>query len=77
MSGNFEGAIRPFQLPAFTPPQVAPDTQYIPNRNPIIAAGAQGSVKTLSGSYDLTITFYQIKKPKEETSSGGSGGGGG
>jgi hypothetical protein len=67
MSGNFDGIIRPFQLPDFAPSQYSPDSQYIPNRNPIINVGAQGSVKTMSGSYDLTITYYMVKRPKEET----------
>jgi hypothetical protein len=66
MSGNFEGVIRPFQLPDFTAPQVAPDQQYIPNRNPILSVGAQGSTKTLGGSFSLTITFYMKNKPKEK-----------
>jgi len=69
MSGNFDGVVRPFQLPDFAPPQVAPDSQYIPNRNPVISVGAQGSCKTLGGSYSLTLTFYAVNKPKEEQSS--------
>ena len=71
MSGNFDGVIRPFQLPDFSPPAVAPDQQYIPNRNPVLTAGAQGSAKTMSGSFNLTITRYMIRKPKEESSGGG------
>jgi hypothetical protein len=67
MSGNFDGVIRPFQLPNFAPPQFSPASQYIPNRNPVITAGTQGSVKTLGGSYSLTITYYMIRRPKEET----------
>ena len=77
MSGNFSGIIRPFQLPDFSPPQIAQDSQYIPNRNPVIQVGAQGSLKTLGGHYSLTITWYDIKKPKEEQQGQGNQGGGG
>ncbi len=66
MSGNLDGVIRPFQLPDFAPPDVAPDQQYVPNRNPILSVGAQGSCKTMAGSFSLTINFYMIKRPKEE-----------
>ncbi len=61
-----DGVIRPFQLPDFTPPDVAQDQQYIPNSNPILSVGAQGSCKTMSGAFSLTITFYMINKPKEK-----------
>lgn len=66
MSGNFEGIIRPFQLPEFAPPRRAPDSQYIPNRNPILNPGANGSCKTMGGSFSLTETFYLIERPREE-----------
>lgn len=66
MSGNFDGVIRPFQLPDFAPPDIAPDQQYTPLNNPFLSVGAQGSVKTFGGSFSLTITYYMIKKPKEE-----------
>jgi hypothetical protein len=69
MSSNLDGVIRPFQLPDFTLPQVAQDQQYIPNRNPVLSVGAQGSTKTMAGAYSLTITYYMIKKPKEEKQS--------
>ena len=66
MSGNFDGVIRPFQLPDFAPPQTAQAQQYIPNRNIVLSVGAQGSCKTLGGSFNLTITYYMIRRPKEE-----------
>jgi hypothetical protein len=76
MSGNFDGVIRPFQLPDFAPPERAQAQQYIPNRNAILSVGAQGSVKTLSGSFDLTITYYMVKTPKEERNPSAGGGSG-
>jgi hypothetical protein len=70
MSSNLEGVIRPFQLPDFAPPERAQAQQYIPNRNAILSVGAQGSVKTLGGSFDLTITYYMVRMPKEEKKQG-------
>jgi hypothetical protein len=66
MSGSLDGVIRPFQLPEWAPSQYAPDSMYVPNRNPIISVGAQGSCKTMSGSFDLTITYYMINRPTEK-----------
>jgi hypothetical protein len=66
MSGNLEGIIRPFQLPDFSPPRKAPDSQYTPIRNPILNCGANGSCKTMGGSFSLTQTYYMINRPKEE-----------
>ena len=66
MSGNVEGFVRPFQLPDFAPPQNAPSAQYTPIHNPILSVGAQGSCKTIGGSFNLTQTYYMINKPKEE-----------
>jgi len=69
---NLDGVIRPFQLQDFAPSVPAPSSQYIPNRMPIINVGAQGSCKTMSGSFSLTVTFYMIKRPKEETQQSGA-----
>jgi hypothetical protein len=66
MSQNFEGVIRPFQLPDFAPPVRSPDAQYQPIRPVLISVGANGSAKTMGGSFDLTVTYYMINKPKEE-----------
>jgi hypothetical protein len=66
MSGNIEGFVRPFQLPDFAPPHTAQPQQYVPIRNVILSVGAQGSCKTLGGSFNLTETYYMIKRPKEE-----------
>lgn len=62
-----EGIVRPFQLDQITPPKPIPQaTASSQVRNTIINPGHNGSVKTFSGSYNLTVTYYYIKKPKEK-----------
>lgn len=62
-----EGIVRPFQLSEVTPPKPIPQaTSSAQVRNTVINPGHNGSVKTFSGSYNLTVTYYYIKKPKEK-----------
>lgn len=66
MTQDFEGVVRPFQLPETTPPKRVPTSQVIGARNVIINPGAGGSVKTMNGAFSLTQTYYMIKRPKEK-----------
>ncbi len=73
MSGILEGIVRPFETGDIGPPRTALQgglgnstaTANAPD-NTIINPGANGSVKTFSGSFSLTITFYYVRKPKEK-----------
>lgn len=74
MSGTLEGIVRPFQTGDIGPPKTpllgslgssTAATSSAP-ANTIINPGANGTVKTFSGSFSLTISFYYIKKPKEK-----------
>ena len=67
--GSLEGIVRPFSTPDITPPSPVPIAQEVPVSNVVINPGKGGSVKTMSGSYNLTVTFYLIRKPKEKTTS--------
>lgn len=67
MSQNFESVVRPFETGEVAPPSVVPTAQVVSVKNTIINPGRTGSVKTMSGSYNLTVTFYMKKKSKEET----------
>lgn len=67
MSGGFEGLSRPFASPQTSLPSISPASQVVAVKNVIINVGRAGSVKTMSGSYSLTVTFYMKKKSKEET----------
>jgi hypothetical protein len=77
MSG-LEGIVRPFQTSDIGPPRspllgslgtsTATSTTADAAKNTIINPGKDGQVKTFSGSFSLTITFYFIKKPKEKKS---------
>lgn len=64
---TLERIVRPFQTGDFSPPKPAPSSDATSTAsNVIINPGKNGSVKTLSGSYNITITYYYIKKPKEK-----------
>jgi len=64
---TIEGLVRPFETGQVAPPSVVPTAQIVPAKNVIINPGRAGSVKVMSGSYDLTVTFYMKKKTREET----------
>jgi len=66
MSSGLENIVRPFQTPDFTPPRVLPSGQIVSAKNVVINPGANGSVKSMSGSFDLTQTYYMIKRPTEK-----------
>ena len=82
MSGILEGIVRPFATGDIGPPRMALQgglgnstaTANAPD-NTIINPGANGSVKTFSGSFSLTITFYYVKKPKEKKKGSAAAGG--
>jgi hypothetical protein len=73
MSG-LEGIVRPFQTSEIGPPRspllgslgASTATTADAAKNTIINPGKDGQVKTFSGSFSLTITYYYIKKPKEK-----------
>lgn len=67
MSTNLEDTVRPFATPSVAPPSVVPTAQTVSAKNVIINPGRTGSVKTMSGSYNLTVTFYMKKKNTEQT----------
>lgn len=65
-----EGIVRPFQTsdiqPAKTPSAGnATDTSNAP-ANLLLQPGKGGNVKTLTGAFNLTITYYAVNKPKEK-----------
>ena len=68
MTKGLEGIVRPFETSDIGPPKVAAVAPPADNtiRNTIINPGRNGQVKTFSGSFNLTITYYYIKKPKEK-----------
>ena len=67
MTTNLESVVRPFQLNSVSPPTAVPVAPVVPVANVIMNIGRNGSVKTMSGSYSSTVTFYMKKKSKEET----------
>lgn len=67
MTANLEGIVRPFQTPDIGPAKPVPTaTATSVQQNTIINPGKNGQVKTFSGSYNLTISYYYVKKPKEK-----------
>jgi hypothetical protein len=77
---GLEGIVRPFQTSEIGPPRspllgslgtsTATSTTADAAKNTIINPGKDGQVKTFSGSFSLTITYYYIKKPKEKKKAG-------
>lgn len=68
MTSGLEGVVRPFQTADIGPPKPAPVVAATTQgqRNTIINPGKNGNVKQFSGSYNLTVSFYYIEKPKEK-----------
>jgi len=64
MSTAIESVIRPFETPDIAP-SLAAQPQIVAAKTVIINPGRGGGVRTFSGAYDLNITFYMIKTPKE------------
>jgi hypothetical protein len=60
------GVVRPFQTTNVNPP-AAPQANAAGTtpQNTILKIGS-GSPKTFTGSYDLTISYYKVRKPKEK-----------
>lgn len=69
MSG-IEGVVRPFQTEDIGPPKIAPSADVTDSANApanvIINPGKGGNVKIFSGSFNLTITFYYVRRPTEK-----------
>lgn len=73
MPTGLEGIVRPFQTGDVGPPKTAlqgglgssTSTANQPE-NTVINPGKDGQVKTFSGSFSLTMTFYYVRKPKEK-----------
>lgn len=68
MTTGLEQIVRPFQTSDIGPPKPAPTAAPTDDsiRNTIINPGNNGQVKTFSGSYNITITYYYVEKPKEK-----------
>jgi hypothetical protein len=67
MSDDLVRVVRPFQTSDIGPPKVVTSSANAAGpQNVIINPGKNGAVKTFSGSFSLTITYYFIKKPKEK-----------
>jgi hypothetical protein len=65
MTTNLENLIRPFQTGEVTPPQSVPEANVVANRNVVLNVGASGQVKTMNGAYNLDVSFYLTRRPKE------------
>ena len=66
---GLEGVVRPFQTGDIQPakaPSVGETTTANAPANLVLEPGKGGGVKTLSGSFNLTITYYHVNKPKEK-----------
>lgn len=68
MTTQLEGVVRPFQTPDVAPPQNVPQSSAYAAKNVILNVGRAGSVKQMSGSYSLTVTYYMKKTATEEAS---------
>ncbi len=66
MSNNLESVVRPFQLPSYVPPDRIPTAQVVVAKPVILNYGRAGSVKTMSGNYSSTVTFYMKKIMTEQ-----------
>jgi hypothetical protein len=60
------GVVRPFQTTNVNPP-AAPQTNASGTtpQNATLTIG-RGSPKTFTGTFDLTISYYKVRKPKEK-----------
>ncbi len=69
---TLERIVRPFQTGDISPSKPRPISEATATQsNVIINPGHAGTVKTFSGSYNLTTTFYFIKKPREKRAGDG------
>jgi len=71
-TGSLEGVVRPFQTTDIQPaksPSLGDVTTANQPANLVLEPGKGGNVKTLSGSFNLTITYYHVNKPKEKRKS--------
>lgn len=63
---SLTGVVRPFETSDVQPPpvQTAPTsgTQIKTNTVEI----GRGAAKTFTGTFDLTVSYYQIRRPKEK-----------
>ena len=67
-----EGIIRPFQTGNISPSKPVPTSDDSePPDNLVILIGQHGQVKTFSGTFNVSITYYHVRRPKEINSGGG------
>lgn len=71
---SLEKVVRPAQTPDIAPPKTQPNYRSRSGWKPVVISwgGGEGQMKTMSGSYTVTINYYAIKRPKEESASSGS-----
>ncbi len=65
--GSLTGVVRPFETPDVRPAAVqeaAPPNATV-NQNAKLVIG-RGAAKTFTGTFDLTISYYKVRKPKEK-----------
>jgi hypothetical protein len=66
---GFTGIVRPFETVNVNPPAtpltnpVGGQTAQVPKINTFKISGGP---KTFTGSYNLTISYYKVRKPKEK-----------
>jgi hypothetical protein len=73
---SLHGVVRPFQTSNVQPPAVQSQAVPVPATatapppldlsKPSAKLEIRGSPKTFTGSYDITISYYRVKKPKEK-----------
>lgn len=65
-AGGLAGVVRPFVKPDVQPapsPQAGASGTSGTNTKLVIG---RGSAKTFTGTFDLTISYYKVRKPKEK-----------
>lgn len=69
---SFEKVVRPAQTPEISPPVTVTKNRSRSNFQKIVRrfGEGKGSIKTMAGSYSITVNYYTIKKPRESSASG-------
>lgn len=60
------GVVRPFQTTNVNPPAAPQQAAAGATKTNTTLVIGRGSAKTFTGTYDLTISYYKIKKLKEK-----------
>ncbi len=66
VSKSLTGVVRPFQTSDVQPPAVQSAPTSGTTRKTNTVEIGRGAAKTFSGSFDLTISYYKVRKPKEK-----------